>query len=1050
MTSNSSSSTVDTENDRARPRGAPLWLRPLIGAVGLGAVVFAELIYPGSAQEYFSGLGLVALVIAAILAVMQEKRRAPRENSNDSTFEVRASKVVWRVTFSALGVFGTLVAQTWFRSGTVIANGDITPPVGTAWFQRIFNLYGWTRSDLGGPALNQVRLPFGLFDALIHLAGGSGALAQRAWLTLLIAGIMMAAAGLARSLAMSPIAATVVGIFFFFNPMTISQVNTNDVFLLAMVLVAALPAVLISRARGNIRQWQLNVAFVIAAPLVGFMFQNPPLLGMLAVTLVTTPVLVWVRFGRDDAARSIWGLLIAGAFAALASGYWFVPNLLATSVISSSTLSSVSAWAFTESRSTIANGFWLNTTWAWKFSEYFPYAHFFRQFPVSLVRPLIPVLAFARLVIRPSGSDLADTTKTDRLAGLVSLFVLMVIFVSNGTNLPGSLLFDPLYHLPYGWLLREPGRFLLVAALGYALLTGLLVDRLHLSVSTFHNLKTGVGRLGKRMLMGPWLALGIVVLVLSCSFPLWTGVVVQGPRSGFPSAHVTVPKYWESTAAYLNSPGAPEGSLLVLPPDDFYQMPYTWYYGNDGFISNLLSRHVVDPSGQGYDKVSSELIKSVQVEASSLLHHSWLEAGRVLNAIGTPLVIVRGDINSSFEGRSIVSPRALSKALEADPNMHLVRRTGPLSLYMLNSTYRATPTKFATTLSPSPDLWSLSVLPGNTALITSPPRVGHPMVVPVPSFRSYSADQVNLVGRVELPSASAWKFHLAFPGGQMGGASLRATFSPTANGQQVAVISGSSISMGSSLISNGLFQHGGWGAVGNCDATIQGVPENELGGGVIYGRRLGISGILALHASVDSACENTLLNWHSGSFSLKFLSRSLAGSPPRICLWEEPINRCALIHLTSSSSTFSSSGWKVSTSVITPNAGTNTISLFVYADAPGNGKQTITQYADFSVRSIPSLAHVFLVGLPRLPPSPESFVIGADGYLASMPGSVGSIHVIVDGLRNGWLMPPGAIRPPSVSERISVDVFRKTLAFSFLMLLVAGGLTWMDRRRRGG
>ena len=100
-----------------------------------------------------------------------------------------------------------------------------------------------------------------MLDEIVHLAGGSGALAQRIWFTLLIAAILVAGVALARSLSMSPLAGIAVGVVFFMNPMTLSQVGINDVYLVAMVLVAALPAALIAYARGTLKLWQLSVAF---------------------------------------------------------------------------------------------------------------------------------------------------------------------------------------------------------------------------------------------------------------------------------------------------------------------------------------------------------------------------------------------------------------------------------------------------------------------------------------------------------------------------------------------------------------------------------------------------------------------------------------------------------------------------------------------------------------------------------------------------------------------------------------------------------------------
>ena len=126
---------------------------------------------------------------------------------------------------------------------------------------------------------------------------------------------MVAAGALARSLSLTPVAGITVAVLFF-NPMTISQVGINDVFLVAMLLLAALPAAVISYGRGNLRTWQLSVVFVASGPLLGYAYANPPLVGMVVITAAASPLLVWLRFGRNAAGQSLRGLMIGLAFAA--------------------------------------------------------------------------------------------------------------------------------------------------------------------------------------------------------------------------------------------------------------------------------------------------------------------------------------------------------------------------------------------------------------------------------------------------------------------------------------------------------------------------------------------------------------------------------------------------------------------------------------------------------------------------------------------------------------------------------------------------------------
>src|SRR6185437_5777807 len=106
-------------------------------------------------------------------------------------------------------------------------------------------------------------------------------------------------------------------------------------------------------------------------------------------------------------------------------------------------------------------------------------------------------------------------------------------------------------------------------------------------------------------------------------------------RPVLPSSHVSVPVYWTAMASYLNR-SAPPGNLLVLPEDDYYQMPYTWgYYGADTFIRDLITRHVVDAAGQGYAPAQHELMAAIHLVQRSVLAHDWPSVQRTLTAMGT-------------------------------------------------------------------------------------------------------------------------------------------------------------------------------------------------------------------------------------------------------------------------------------------------------------------------------------------------------------------------------------------------------------------------------
>ena len=201
--------------------------------------------------------------------------------------------------------------------------------------------------------------------------------------------------------------------------------------------------------------------------------------------------------------------------------------------------------------------------------------------------------------------------------------------------------------------------------------------------------------------------------VLAPGFPLMTGAIAPSHRPLLPSTRVSVPAYWTAMASYLNS-SAPPGNLLVLPQDDFYQMPYTWgYYGADGFIRNLIARNVVDPVAQGYTPGQQELIGAVHLVQQGLLAHDWPSVQRTLGAIGAPLLLVRGDVNAAFPGRHITPPATLDRALREDPG----RAACPSfrKARAIRASWAHQPsgsvTSYATVNSAAPDLRDLSLLP---------------------------------------------------------------------------------------------------------------------------------------------------------------------------------------------------------------------------------------------------------------------------------------------------------------------------------------------------
>ncbi|MGB8197875.1 MAG: hypothetical protein WCF25_12795 [Acidimicrobiales bacterium] len=967
--------------------------RSLLVLIALALVGFAELVPRGGLQSILADLGFAGLVLGAIALFVQGARH--RTQSAEVADAVVDWRVSWRWTMVGLGLLGLVVTQTWFRAGTVIAGGDISPPVGTAWIGRIFASYGWSGFDLGGPVNNQLRLPWAVVEWTTVYLGGSGGIAQRVWLSLLVALVLVSAGALARSLGFAPFTGAIVSIAYFFSPMTFSSVGqVNDVFLSAMVLIPLLAAAVISYGNGRFRLWQVGLVFVLSAPFVGYAYANPPLVGMVIATTFFAVLISWAKYDRQHALRALRATLVGGGLLVLASLYWLIPAVGAFSVVATGSLSSLSAWAFTESRATLANGLWLNNTWGWTNSEYYPYARAFALFPLDLIPVLVPLMSYGALARRRPSRKSGD----DRFIGLIAISALLLVLLSTGTEEPGRWLFDPLYNLPHGWLLREPGRFLIAAGLGYALLVGVLIDQTaKFGAAWLIRLKTTPRRPRERVLTIRWITAALVVIIIAGSFPLWTGSLIPGKRQELPSSHVVVPAYWSAMGSYLNGTHAPNGSLLVLPPDDFYQMPYTWFYGNDSFIVDMLSRHVLVPSAQSYGSTSVNLLSALQDESSALLGHQWATAGAILNALDTPLVLVRGDVESEFPGRDIVSPVALASALRHDPEMVAVKSFGPLSIFKITSRYHKPWNNVATVATSAPNLGDLGILPARTALVTSKPLAGVLSVTQLAPVGNWTLVGNEISTRVTLPAKRHYQLATS-SGSSLKGIEL--SVRPRGSAQVSANVK---MSVSESLIDNGTFEKGKWGPVGNCQDTRPLRHSSDLSATVVADVAPGGLPALKLTALADSACETTVLKWHSGPVLLSLWTRSVNGAAPSICVWEQPSDTCApMPELTTSS------GWRHFGASFDPVSGTTSLTVFLYANAVTNNGPASVEYSNVEVASIAGAPNLDLIGTPSGALVKKKLDVLNTSYVAASNPRKDAKHVIVNGLTNGYLYRSGS------------------------------------------
>jgi hypothetical protein len=230
----------------------------------------------------------------------------------------------WWWVAAAAGGGAALIAQSWFRAGTAIAGGDISPPYGTAWLARIFQPWAWSGADLGGPNAMERQLPWAAVLATVHRLGGSEILAQRLWLSALFAGAAVAAVALLWALGFKPAAAICGAAVYLLNARTVLLIP-NDVYLAAFLLFPAIPAVIIATARQRIRPLTGVVLMAATAPLLGFTAENPPLALMVVALAIGAVALAACVGGRPTGRRALRCLIVGGGALIATSLYWLVP-----------------------------------------------------------------------------------------------------------------------------------------------------------------------------------------------------------------------------------------------------------------------------------------------------------------------------------------------------------------------------------------------------------------------------------------------------------------------------------------------------------------------------------------------------------------------------------------------------------------------------------------------------------------------------------------------------------------------------------------------------
>ena len=588
--------------------------------------------------------------------------------------------------YAIVFAISSVVVSRWFVSGTFISTGDMGAFIRRGWEPGMAWAWNHQISGAGSGAHTIGRaFEFGLIS-LVGFLGGDETVAQWVFYTLIYGAVGVGVAFAARAVVRSDLAVVVAGTFGVMNGFFLTRLP-NPLNIISVATIAIVTGIALRVAMG--RRVPAVVGGIALMP-TSFLAFNPPMLVVaFAWAGVGTLVLALLVVGRRGMLRLLKWLVLAAPWAVLLNLYWMIPfggvYTGGGGPESNATFTDPTNWSWATVNNTIPNILTMVANWAWFRPQYLPFASALDHPSWVWVRYLLPML----LLLAPVLALRVHRRAALSLWGMSAAFV----FLAKGINAPFAGVNLWLYlHVPGFWLFREPmsklGQLLVVffaMLLAIAVHGGTVRFRAAMARRAARHVRTSGGpqRPGGPVVVA---AFGAVALAgtLAYPYPLFTGSVIPDERPMQPSAHVRVPEYWRAMAETIDTDDR-DGKVLVLPLDDYYQMPTTWgFFGVDS-IANLLIRHpVVQPKPDGYfGDVAGFKANVVAVEAA-LLSGDLEPVPRLLDSIGVSEVIVRHDLVRGLPGRTFADDAVLAEAIARVPGLTRVV-DGPLELWQVGN-----------------------------------------------------------------------------------------------------------------------------------------------------------------------------------------------------------------------------------------------------------------------------------------------------------------------------------------------------------------------------
>ncbi|MDH5770738.1 MAG: YfhO family protein, partial [Candidatus Bathyarchaeota archaeon] len=432
------------------------------------------------------------------------------------------------------------------------------------------------------------------------------------------------------------------------------------------LLMALLIKITEEISQGNSEVANKKIVYFAITSAITLSFASINVANIISILVVLAIILLYqLVIHRKRIRQLLLNILKLTAISLLLNLWWTIP-IVNYYFWSSSALNpeiSVTAWSWTHSRASFINLLWLNGGWGW-LPEYVPYI-------TSYSNPILIILVFFPFLL--AASALLFKSKISPFNAYLMLFTLVLLFLAKGLHEPLSQLNLLFYnHIPFMVMFREPtSKFTMALVPFLALLIGYAVDRI---ANT--EIKVKPSKLTKTLT-----ASFFIITFIIAAYPLVTNPIETKTQQLPFSSYVEIPDYWDQATNWLNRQPS-DFKILVTPPDDFYQMPYTWgYYGTDQFLTRLVQKPILSNFYTFSYKTNPNIVLTLKQLYNTIKYNRTVEFKAFLDLLNLKYILQRNDIQYNFTGRNIIPPENIQAFLTQQPYIHLDQKFGQLDIY---------------------------------------------------------------------------------------------------------------------------------------------------------------------------------------------------------------------------------------------------------------------------------------------------------------------------------------------------------------------------------